>query len=61
MGKCVVLHNASGVVVAEGICLNVSSNIVIGSSRPLGDTHVMVQILSTLCKANVPDNWRYSI
>ena len=55
IGKCVVLQNGSGAAVAEGICCNVSSNDVIGSSGPLGDSHVAVPILSSLSKIDVLD------
>ena len=41
-GKCVVLQNVSGAVVADGICRNVSSDDVIGSSGLLGDSHMAV-------------------
>ena len=61
VGKCVLLHNATGVSVASGIFRNVSSDAVIGSSGPLGDTHVTVQISSSLCEDDVPDEWRYSV
>ena len=60
-GKCVVRQNVSGAVVAEGICCNVSSDDVIGSSSPLGDSHVAVQISSSLSEIDVPDEWRYSV
>ena len=60
-GKCVVLQNASGATMAEGIYGNVSSNDVIGSSGPLGDSHVAVQISSSLSEIDVPDEWRYSV
>ena len=60
-GKCVVLQNASGAAMAEGICCNVRSDVVIGSSGPLGDSHVVVQILSSLSENDVLDEWRYSI
>ena len=59
--KCVVLQNVSSAVVAEGICHNVSSDDVIGSSSPLGDSHVAVQISSSLSEIDVPDEWRYSV
>ena len=42
VGKCVLLQNAIGVSVASSICRNVSSDVVIGSSNPLGDMHVAV-------------------
>ena len=60
-GKCVVLQNVSGAVVAKGICRNVSSDDVIRSSGPLGDSHVAVQISSSLSEIDVPDEWRYSV
>ena len=56
-----VLHRTDGVPVAKGICRNVSSEVVIGSTNPLGDSHVAVQISSSLSMADVPDEWRYSI
>ena len=59
--KCVVLHRADGVLVAKRICCNVSSNIVIGSIGLLKDSHVAIQISSSLSMADVPDDWRYSI
>ena len=61
MGKCMVLYKSHGVPVAKGICRNVSSDVVIGSIGPLGDSHVAVQISSSLSMADVPDEWRYSI
>ena len=61
IGKCIVLQNANGAAMAEGICRNVSSDVVIGLSGPLGDSHVEVQISSTLSKIDVPDEWRYSV
>ena len=44
--KCVVLHKANEVLVAERLCRNVSSNVVIGSTGLLEDSHVAVQISS---------------
>ena len=61
MGKCVVLYKNDGVPVAKGICRNISSDVVIGTTGPLGDSHVAVQISSSLSMADVPDEWRYSI
>ena len=46
---------------AEGICRNVGSDDVIVSFGPLGDSHVAVQILSSLSKIDVPDEWRYLV
>ena len=59
--KYVVLHNASGIVVAVGIYCDVRSNVDIGSLAPFGNTHVVVQILSILSNADVLDNWSYFV
>ena len=61
MGKHVVLYKNDGVPVARGIYRNVSSDVVIGTTGPLGDSHVAVQISSSLSMGDVPDEWRYSI
>ena len=61
VGKCVVLHRADGFPIARGICRNVSFDVVVGSSGPLGESHVAIQISSSLSMADVPDEWRYSI
>ena len=61
VGKCVVLYKNDGVPVARGIYCNVSSDVVIGTTGPLGDSHVAVQISSSLSMVDVPDEWRYSI
>ena len=45
----------------EGICRNVSSDNVIGSSSLLGHSHVAVQISFSLSEIDVPDEWRYSV
>ena len=59
--KCKVLYNSNGVAVAEGICCNISSDVVTRSLGPLGDSHVAIQILSSLSLDDVPDEWRYSV
>ena len=59
--KCVVLHRPDGFPIAKGICRNVSSDVVVGSSGPLGDSRVAIQISSSLSMADTPDEWRYSI
>ena len=56
-----VLHRADGFPITKGICRNVSSDVVVGSSGPLGDSRVAIQISSSLSMANVHDEWRYSI
>ena len=59
VGKCVVLHRADGFPIARGICRNVCSDVVVGSTNPLGESHVAIQISSSLSMADVPDEWRY--
>ena len=61
VGKCVVLHRPDGFPIAKGICRNVSSDVVVGSSSPLGDSRVAIQISSSLSMADAPNEWRYSI
>ena len=61
VGKCVVLHRADGFPIARGICRNVCSDVVVGSTGPLGESHVAIQISSSLSMADVPNEWRYSI
>ena len=61
VGKCMVLHRADGFPIVKGICRNVSSDVVVGSSGLLGDNRVAIQISSSLSMADVPDEWRYSI
>ena len=53
--KCVILHNAIGVVVAIGIYCHVSSDVVVGSSRPLADTPIAIQISSIHFEDDVLD------
>jgi hypothetical protein len=59
--KCVSLHNDDEIVVEEGICHSVKSNLVVGSMRPLGDTHATVQISKSLKPDEFLDDWRYSV
>jgi hypothetical protein len=40
--RCVSLQNSDGIVVGEGICHSVKSDLVVGTTGPLGDTHVVV-------------------
>ena len=56
-----VLHRADGFPIVKGICWNVSSDVVVGSSGLLGDSHVAIQISSSLSMVDVPNKWKYSI
>ena len=38
VGKTVLLHNGSGVRIAEGLVQNSQSNAIVGSAGPLGDS-----------------------
>jgi hypothetical protein len=46
--KCVSLHNDNGIAVGEGICHSVKSDLVVGSTRPLGNMYLAVWILKSL-------------
>jgi hypothetical protein len=61
MTKCASLHNNNGIAVGEGICHSVKSDLVVESTRPLGDTHVAVQISKSLKPDEFLDDWRYSV
>ena len=57
--KCVTLKNEAGVDVAEGICHSINSELVLGHTGPLEDSHVGVQILMIHNHKDVPDDWCY--
>src|SRR5450759_762896 len=59
--KCVSLHNSDGIALGEGICQSVKSDLVVGSTGPLGDTHVAVHISRSLKPDEFPDEWRYNL
>ena len=60
VGKTVLLHNGSGVCIAEGLVRNLRSNAIVGSAGPLGDSQVFVQVSRTFVEEEAPDEWRYS-
>jgi hypothetical protein len=59
--KCVSLYNCDGIAVGEGICHSVKSDLVLGSTGPLRDTHVAIQISRSLKPDEFSDDWRYSV
>ena len=59
-GRTVSLHNGSGVRIAEGLLRNPRSSAILGSSGPLGDSQVVVQVSTTFVPVEAPDEWRYS-
>ena len=58
--KTVLLHNGSGVRIAEGLVRNLRSNAIVGLAGPLGDSQVFVQVSRTFVEEEAPDEWRYS-
>jgi len=42
--KFVTLYNVEGVLVGQGTCHNLNSELVLGAHRPLEDTHVSVHV-----------------
>jgi hypothetical protein len=59
--ECVSLYNDNRIAMGEGICHSVKSNLVVGSTGPLGDTHALVQISKSLKPDEFPNHWGYSI
>jgi hypothetical protein len=47
-------------LIAEGLVQNLRSSAIVGSSGPLGDSQVVVQVSSTFVVEEAPDEWRYS-
>jgi hypothetical protein len=59
--KCMSLYNSDCIAVGKGICYSVKSDLVVGSTGPLGDTHVVVQISRSLKPDEFLDDWRYHV
>lgn len=59
--RCVTLYNDDEVLVGEGTCHSVNSDLVLGANGPLGDTHVAVHISKTHSEMNIPQEWIYSL
>src|ERR1700738_4601576 len=58
---CVTLYNIEGVLVGEGTCHSVNSDLVLGANGPLGDTHVAVHISKTHSEVDIPHESIYSL
>lgn len=58
---CVTLYNIDGVLVGEGTCHSINSDLVLGASAPLGDTHVAVHISKTHSLEDIPQDRVYSL
>ena len=62
MTKCVALKNEACVVVGKRICHNISLDLIINSdNQPLGDDHVVVQIVESLSEHDVPSGWLFQL
>ena len=60
--KCVTFQNESAVEVAKGICHSVDANLVIDmDEKPLDDNRVAIQVAESLCEAEVPSLWMWSM
>ena len=59
--KCVTLYNDEGLLVGEGTCHSVNSNLVLGATGPLGDTHVAVFVAKSHSEEHLPQEWVYSL
>ena len=59
VGKIVSLYNGNGVCIAMGLVQNLRSSAIVGSSGPLGDSQVFVQVSRTFVKKEASNEWRY--
>ena len=59
--KCITLYNEEGVFVGEGTCHSVNSDLVLGTTGPLGDSHVAVFVAKTHSEEHLPKERVYSL
>jgi hypothetical protein len=59
--KCVTLYNEDGVLLGEGTCHSVNSDLVLGATGPLGDSHVAVFVAKTHSEEHLPKERVYSL
>ena len=59
--KCVILYNDERLLVGEGTCHNVNSDLVLGAIGPLGDTHVAVFVAKLHSEEHLPQERVYSL
>ena len=52
--KCVTLYNDEGLLVGEGTCHSVNSDLVLSATGPLGDTHVAVFVAKSHSGEHLP-------
>ena len=59
VGKTISLHNGSGICIVEGLIQKLRSNTILGSSGPLGNSQVFIQVSHTFVEEVPPDEWSY--
>jgi hypothetical protein len=56
----VTLTNDAGLDIAKKICHSMNTNLVVDSDgQPLGDEHVAIQNVESLCEEDIPSNWMF--
>ena len=59
--KCVTLYNEEGVLVGESTCHSANSDLVLGATGPLGDSHVAVFVAKTHSQEHLLEEQVYSL
>jgi len=59
--RCMTLYNGDGMLVGEGTCHSVDSELVLGANGPLGDTHVFVHISKSHSEVDISREHVYSL
>ena len=59
--KCVTFYNEEGVLIGEGTCHSVNSDLVLGATGPLGDRHVVVFVAKMHLQEHLPEERVYSL
>ena len=52
--KCVTLYNDDGLLVGEGTCHSMNSDLVLSARVPLDDTHVAVFVVKSHSEEHLP-------
>ena len=61
VGKIVDMRNVTGSTIADGILRNLRSSDVSGTTSPIGETHVAIQVSKTFDEDEAPEEWRYCV
>ena len=59
--KCITFYNDEGLLVREGTCHSVNSDLVLGATSPLSDTHVAVFVAKSHSEEHLPQERVYSL